>query len=717
MLSGNKRAETLAPPITDAIHGSQALRRLAKEILQKEAAKKPQPSEPMSAEETTALVHKLRVHQIELEMQNEELRRAQFKLDASRARYFNLYNLAPVGYCTISEQGLILEANLTASNLLGVPRGELIKQPISRFILKEDQNSYYLLRKNLFAAGEQQTGELRMVRRDGTTFWAHLESTVALTDSGETVSRLMLSDVTNRKGAERALQESHRQNQEILDSITDAFISLTDGMVVNYFNSAAERMLRKKRSDVVGQKLFDVFPEAKGSIFEENYSLALRTKSAVSFETEFTVAPYQNWYDVRVYPSREGITIYFQVTTERKQAEEAKAKLESVKRQTQKAESLGRMAGAIAHHFNNKLQVVRGFLELSLDGLQPGDPSIYKLNKAINASDQAAEVSKMMLTYLGQTVEKQEPLNLSEICRMSIPQIQAAMPKNLVLETNLPSPEPVIEANVKQIQQILTNLVTNAWEAIGANNGSINLTVKIASLVEIATSHRFPVNWQPTDTPYACLEVQDNGCGIADKDLEEIFSPFFSTKFTGRGMGLPVVLGLVQVHRGVVTAESQPGQGSVFRVFLPISAEEIIEQRQKETNDPEPKELGMVLLVDDDRMVLELTSMMLLTLGFTVLRARDGIEAVEVFRQHIAEIRFVLSDVAMPHMNGWDTLLALRQIKPDVRVILASGYGKEQVMEGAHSELPQAFLGKPYGFQNLKAAIRQALAEIEEDNV
>lgn len=275
-------------------------------------------------------------------MQNEELRQAQLELDASRARYFSLYDLAPVGYCTINEQGLILEANLTAANLLGVAQGKLSKLPISRFIRKEDQDIYCLLGKEFFAAGEPQTRELRMVRQDGTSFWAYLQITLALTDSGETFSRLMLSDITNRKQAEEALHESHRLNRQILDSITDAFISLTDDMVVIFFNAAAERILNHKHQDVIGRKLFDVFPEAKGSIFEENYAKAICTKVPLFFEVEFTVAPYQNWYEVRVYPSVEGITIYFQVITARKQAEETKAKLELAKLQIEKSEEQAR---------------------------------------------------------------------------------------------------------------------------------------------------------------------------------------------------------------------------------------------------------------------------------------------------------------------------------------------------------------------------------------
>jgi CheY-like chemotaxis protein len=192
-------------------------------------------------------------------------------------------------------------------------------------------------------------------------------------------------------------------------------------------------------------------------------------------------------------------------------------------------------------------------------------------------------------------------------------------------------------------------------------------------------------------------------------DIDEVFDPFFSTKFTGRGLGLPVVLGLVQAHNGVVTVASEPGQGSVFSVFFPISAEEATRQPGEADDTPEFDWSGTVLLADDDKIVLIITSAMLSNLGFKVLTAMDGIEAVEVFRQHKDEIRFVLSDFAMPRMNGLETLTALRQIVPDIPVIMASGYSEEQVMDGTHPERPQAFLGKPYGLEKLKEAISHSL--------
>jgi two-component system cell cycle sensor histidine kinase/response regulator CckA len=397
--------------------------------------------------------------------------------------------------------------------------------------------------------------------------------------------------------------------------------------------------------------------------------------------------------------------------TDRKRDEAERAKLEVQNMQLQKAESLGRMAGAIAHHFNNQFQVVMGNLEMAMNGLPLGANPIAYLASAMQATQKAAEVSSLMLTYLGQAPGKHEPMDLSESCRQSLTLLQAAVPKGTIIKSEFPSIGPVIHANTGQIRHVLINLITNAWESADESRRGIGLTVRTVSREDIPASMRFPIDWQPVDSAYACLEVTDAGCGIAEMDIEKIFDPFFSTKFTGRGLGLSVVLGIVRAHHGAVAVESTPDSGSVFRIFLPVSAEALPHQPGRDVQVPKTEERGTVLLVEDEEMLRKMTAEMLRHIGFRVLQAKDGVDAVEVFRQHREEIRCVVCDLTMPRMGGWETLAALRKISPDIPVILSSGYDEAQVMSGEHSVRPNAFLGKPYWLQELSDTLQNTLAE------
>jgi PAS domain S-box-containing protein len=258
--------------------------------------------------------------------------------------------------------------------------------------------------------------------------------------------------------------------------------------------------------------------------------------------------------------------------SERKRVEKKNAKLEAENRQLQKAESLGMMAGAIAHHFNNQLSVVIGNLEIAINNRPLDAGPSPALTHAMQATLKAAEISRQMNTYLGQVTGKRTLMDLSEICRQSLPQLQTSVPKELNLTTNLPSPGPTITANAEQIQQVLNCLVTNAWESCGDKQGTIAITVKTISPGDLHSTF-FPIGWQPQNLTYTCLEVKDTGCGIAEEDIDKLFDPFFSHKFTGRGLGLPIVLGIVKAYNGAVSVESATGRGSTFRVFLPSTEE------------------------------------------------------------------------------------------------------------------------------------------------
>ena len=284
------------------------------------------------------------------------------------------------------------------------------------------------------------------------------------------------------------------------------------------------------------------------------------------------------------------------------------------------------------------------------------------------------------------------------------------MPPSVVLETHVPSPGPMVSAAANQVQQVLTNLVTNAWEASGEGRSVIRLAVKTVSAADLAGMRSFPIDFQPQAKAYACLEVADLGGWIVTKEIEELFEPFFSTKFAGRGMGLAVVLGIARSHDGVVTVENHPGRGCTFRVFFPVSLEAVHPKRVREVPTGKPVQRGAtVLVVEDDEDLRETLALTLKVFDFPVLTVEDGVAALELFRQRRDEIGCVLCDVVMPRMNGWETLTALRQLAPDLPVILLSGYSEAETMAGDHPEQPQAFLRKPCEAQVLINKISQLM--------
>ena len=366
------------------------------------------------------------------------------------------------------------------------------------------------------------------------------------------------------------------------------------------------------------------------------------------------------------------------------------------------------MAGAIAHIFNNQLGVVIGNLDMAIEDLPRDAKPITILTNAMQGALKAAQVSGLMLTYLGQTTGIQVPLDLSESCRRSLPLLRAKNPHGLLLKVNFPSHGPVVKANANQIEQMLAHLITNAREAIDNNQGTISLAVKTVCQTDISEVHRYPADWQAENPDYACLEITDNGCGIAKEAIDKIFDPFFSTKFTGRGLGLPVVLGIVRAHDGVITVATGD-QGTTFRVFLPLSAGEIPQQLDKTAPISAREGSITVLLIEDEEMTRDMATTMIMRLGYTVLAAKDGFEAMEMFARHQNEIHCVVSDVTMPRMNGWETLASLRKLSPNIPVILCSGHDEAQVLIGDHPERPQAFLHKPYQMVELQAVLAEVM--------
>ncbi|RPH42444.1 MAG: response regulator, partial [Desulfobulbaceae bacterium] len=392
-----------------------------------------------------------------------------------------------------------------------------------------------------------------------------------------------------------------------------------------------------------------------------------------------------------------------------KDAEAQRTKLEDQKRQIQKSESLERMAAAIAHLFNNQLCVVLGNLEMTLNDMTENTVARQNLVNAMRAARRSSEISGLMLTYLGQNNSKLEPLDLSVTCRHYLAKLQATMPGGIVIETELPFPGPVVHANASQIQQILMHLITNGWEAIGKHAGRVTVATRSLAVSDIPKAHSCHTDWQGSAESYGLLEVTDTGCGMTEKEMGKIFDPFFSTKFTGRGLGLAVVTGLVKAWGGTVVVQSEIGKGSTFQIFLPLVADVIPRGIEMLPEALKFKTGDAVLLVEDEAMVRTTTEAMLKRLGFTVFVTADGNEAITLFREHQHVIQCLVIDLSMPGMDGWETLAALRRIQPGIPAILSSGYDELQAMSGDYAEIPQAFLHKPYDIDNLRNVLGKVL--------
>ena len=364
----------------------------------------------------------------------------------------------------------------------------------------------------------------------------------------------------------------------MLDSIPDIIFFKDINGVYLGCNPPFAEVVGKLRSEIIGKTDYDLFNKENADFFREHDRKTIESQKVRRNEEWITYPDGRKMLlDTLKTPywgadgSLIGILCISRDITDRKRAEEEKEILEAQNRQLQKSESLGRMAGAIAHHFNNKLAAVIGNLELALMELPKGANPQARITAAMKASCQSAEISGMMLTYLGQSVEKRKLLDLSDACGQGLPMLQAVIPVNVVLKKDLPALGPIINTNADYIKQVLTNLVTNSLEAIGTNSGTVSLSVKTVASTEIPAAHRFPIDWQAQASNYACLAVTDTGSGIEDKNIEKLFDPFYTSKFTGRGMGLAVVLGIVKTHKGVLTVESKVKQGSTFRIFFPLA--------------------------------------------------------------------------------------------------------------------------------------------------
>jgi len=375
--------------------------------------------------------------------------------------------------------------------------------------------------------------------------------------------------------------------------------------------------------------------------------------------------------------------------------------------QAQKFESLGLLAGGVAHDFNNLLAVILGNAELLSVTLSATSPEGKKLVDILHAARRAADLCLQMLAYAGKGRFVIEPIDLGRVATEAGQLLRSSLPKKITLSFDLADHLPAIDGDATQLRQLIMNLVVNAAEAIGDRPGTIGISTGVVSRHEPTPPGRVPA--EAADGPAVYLQVEDTGCGMDEETRARMFDPFFSTKFTGRGLGLASVLGIVRSHHGSLDVRSSPGDGTTFRILLPIRDGHYPAPERAVAASAPGRGAGTILLAEDEVDLRDVTRLFLEEVGFSVLTAADGLEAVALFRQHHDHIAAVLLDLTMPRLDGAETLRELRRTDPRTPIILTSGYTAEQLPLDADGEHPAAFIHKPYSFEDLGALLSRLI--------
>ncbi len=460
-----------------------------------------------------------------------------------------------------------------------------------------------------------------------------------------------------------------------------------------------------------------------------NFDRALAGESFTLHEAYGDEARERRYYENAYSPIRDedgvlGLTVYLTDITDRRRAElelegyrtrleelveQRTAELEAAHQQllhVQKLESLGVLAGGVAHDFNNLLAVILGRSELAAATLPDDSPARQHLTLVQDTALEARMLTKQLLGYSGKGKFLLQRVDLNQLIDSMMQLLRASISRAVSLSFE-PGPLPLVDADVTQMRQVLMNLVGNAAEAIGDRVGRV--TIRTLTRDADVT---FAARAQPVVAPgsFAVIEVEDDGCGMDERVRSKLFDPFFTTKFAGRGLGLAAVLGIVSGHHGGVVVSSAVGAGSRFAVLLPNEPSER-QPAQPRSTPPAPQldRRALVLVIDDERAVRQVTAVSLESAGLSVLVAASGREGVEIFEAKHRDIDLVLLDLTMPDMNGEQTLRALQAIQAKVQVLVMTGYAEDDVHERFGPNELAGFLAKPFARDELLGTVDSAL--------
>lgn len=526
-----------------------------------------------------------------------------------------------------------------------------------------------------------------------------------------------IANVVERKRAEAQqgrLSQELRQQTRLLEAILTAtpdnfLVADLDGRflfvsetILKFLDMSMEHVRNKTWREL------DV-PARYGHMLDQDWVAVRRARAPIAREFQFPMPQGEGDREIEFITTPiwdENGEIVSLVTTTR-DVTERRQTVRAMHR-AQKMESLGILAGGIAHDFNNLLVAMLGQASLAQAHLAPNHPAYTHVNKAVQAADQAAGLTRQLLAYSGGGQFTINPLNLNTLIRESIDLLKVALPKQITLELALADELPLIEADIAQMQQVMMNLLINAAESIGGRPGIIHVQTAVRPITAQDEVYGRYTNQALAPGAYVSLLVKDSGSGMTEQTLSKIFDPFFTTKFTGRGLGLAAVLGIVRGHQGGLQVTSQPEAGTAFELLFPVSSA-TAEGQKLEPAVVKTAVTGLVLVIDDEAPVREAVTDILEMEGINVLAAANGDAGIALYQAHAEAIHLVLLDLSMPGKSGRETFEALQEMDPNVRILLSSGYSEADATRGFAAPPLVGFVQKPYRLDSFVQLVKKFL--------
>ena len=805
---------------TDQKSEIPTLRQQAEEKLQNRTS----PNDiPRSEFETERLLHELQVHQIELEMQNDELRSARTETEAAVARYTDLYDFAPAGYFTLNRQGEIMQTNLAGAGLLDMERTLLVGKRFAAFVAEGDRSTFNGFLHLVFSTDYDRDCIVKLDRKDQPPIVLQITASLLVDGDG---CRLAVSDITDRKVVENALRESENRLRSVFRAAPTG-IGVVVNRVLKEVNERMCAMVGYSQEELVNQTARILYPTEEDFEFvgREKYrqicdhgtgTLETRWKrkdgqlidvllsstpleqndmsQGVTFtalditerkrveealresETRFRALHNATFggiaihdrgiilecnrglsettgYSIEELEGMDGLLLIaeqtrkvvesnissgyeksYEVIGVRRNGEEyplllegrnipykgkdvrvvefrditKQRELESQLQQSQKMESVGRLAGGVAHDFNNKLQIIMSYTEMALDSVEPASNIYEDLNEIRQAAKQSADLTRQLLTFARKQTISPKILDLNASIENMLKMLRRLIGENTDLLWNPAGDLWPVKMDPTQIDQILANLCVNARDAI---DGIGSITIKTQNTALDDTHCKGSTDAPPGN--YLMLSISDNGCGMDKELLEHIFEPFFTSKalYKGTGLGLATIYGIVKQNSGIITVDSAPGKGTAFKIYLPRCMEKKNENPKDRAKKPPMQGRETILLVEDEPALLNLAKRLLETLGYTVLLANLPSTALRLAKEYSGKIDVLVTDVIMPETNGPELAAQLKLLRPNLKCLFMSGYTADAM--GSDNFLPENvhFIQKPFEIEAMAAKLRAVLVD------